>query len=232
MAQELIQLTDLDSIPQLKNQPNEFKQLVIDAAESSIIDYCKRDLRSTTYTEYHSGRNTPYIITRQRPIISVTNVWLDAGGYGGQGTNPFASDTVLTAGVDYIVMYDKGETSEAGLIKRIGGFGQQYLGYIPENIVSGKLAGRKLPTWPRGELNIKVTYTAGYSPIPNSIKYAAQMLAAYMARSLPLGAPLSSESLGQYSYSVGQVDIGTIPELGTVRRALARYREPSFGDSR
>jgi len=67
------------------------------------------------------------------------------------------------------------------------------------------------PRFPSGFLNIGVTYTGGYSPIPADLKMACYRLTdlAYSARGRNFA--LASESLGQYSYS--NADPGTTSEI-------------------
>lgn len=163
--------------------------------------------------------------------VATPVLFFDQQGYYGQNPNGFGSGTQLSPFTQYMVKLDKGgRSSYQGLIQKVGGAGAGFWGfYYPENVFSGKLAGYKQPYWPRGDGNIKLMYSAGYAwnKLPQDLVYACSMLAAYMVRIMPSGQPLSSESLGAYSYSIlqGSVDI---PELGSLPRTLAPYREVSF----
>lgn len=161
-------------------------------------------------------------------------VWWDPGAYSGQAPNAFAQNTQMVLGTQYMLDMDNGATrqlSVRGLIKRIGGAGQGFIGFYPENFYSGKLGAYRLPTWNRGDKNVKVSYTAGwplYSPELRTLNYACAMLVAQMVRIQPAGTDLSSESMGNYSYSAKQAF--DTPEFGEIRRALAPYREVSLGN--
>lgn len=167
-------------------------------------------------------------------------VFYDPQAYWGQAPQAFAADTQIVMGTNFAVLTDggggyaggfvsgksAGRKSARGLLRRIGGSGQGFVGFYPENYWSGKLGARKLPTWPNGQGNIKVCYTAGYAAydVPLAIVNACTQLAAYLVRTVPTGAPLQSESLGAYSYSVmtQQTDV---PEIGSIVGMLRPHRD-------
>ncbi len=160
-------------------------------------------------------------------------VFFDQGGYFGQPQNAFAPGTQMVQGTQFVaVLDDGGRKSNRGLLRRIGGSGQGFVGFYPDIMWSGKLGAYRLPTWPRGDGNIKVQYSAGYEPgkVPFDLQYAAAMLVSYMVRNMPSGAPLQSESLGAYTYQLLQGGQGMldVPELGSLARTLAPFREVSF----
>ena len=130
-------------------------------------------------------------------------------------------------------MVDGERVSKRALLRRIGGsvgtgWGWSGYGYSQQQIQLGKLSAARLAGWPVGFGNLKVQYTAGWTEddMPSDLVYACQSLCAVMIRTQPIGALLSSESLGSYSYSIlGSSDN---PEMGDVRRILSRYREISL----
>lgn len=164
-------------------------------------------------------------------------VWFDPGGFGGQAPGGFADGTILAIGSQYYVVPDggagaPGRKSGRGLIRRIGGAGAAWVGFYPETLHSGKLGASRLPMWPRGDSNIKVAYSAGFesSLVPLDIVNATTQLVAYLVRNTPKGAPLSSESLGAYSYSVlSSSNPRDNPEIGSIVSMLSRHRESSWG---
>lgn len=186
---------------------------------------------ATSFTGCSGGTGTMSMAATLNAVFSPV-VFFDMGGYGGQAPNAFAPNTQLVMGTQYILVTDSGgKVSNRGLIRRIGGAGGGFLGFFPwHGWGSGRLSATALPAWPRGELNLKVQYSAGYpaAKIPSDLTAACNMLVAYMVRNHPSGAPLSSENLGAYGYSVLSQS-KDIPELGSLQRLLAPYRESAWG---
>jgi hypothetical protein len=204
---------------------------IIDATDAIIKKWCKRNLESANYTEYYSGSDRPELVLRQRPVTAVTAVYMDPTGFWGQGANAFPSSTLMTAGTHYaLVLDDGGNQSTCGVLMRIGGTGPGFPGTYPDQWMGGKLAAYRLPRWQRGQGNIKIQYTAGYTTVPEDLANAATQIAAYLVRNMPSGMPLTSEGLGAYNYSIQSgLDVGTVPELGGAGMTLRRYREVSVG---
>ncbi len=203
---------------------------LITEAQTIIANYCKRTFELTSYTEYYSGRGRRDVILKNRPVPTVTSLWLDQTGYYGQGTSsPFAASTLLTPGDDYVLVYDDNvPQSNCGLLRRLPGsaaaFWPDYYGEAAGG--TGVLAARKQAAWPIGEGTIKVAYTAGYTTIPADLESACNQLVAFLRRTGPAGAALVSETLGSYTYTVDT----TVPkDIGTIKQILARYREKSVG---
>lgn len=175
-------------------------------------------------------------------------VFVNPQGYFGQGPAPgfFATTSPGTSqlfmGTQFAVNVDAagqdGMRSERGLLTRVGGAGGAWVGMFPPDGYgwSGKLAGRAFSSWPQGTGNIWVKYTAGYAPygsgyhpqVPEDLQYAVGLMVAYMVRNAPRGVPLTSESLGSYSYSILDKASTEIPELGSLARTLAPFRESSW----
>ena len=210
-------------------------QQMLDAADKAVKTYCGRDFESATYTEFYSGTGRRDLVLRQRPVTSVTSVHLDPDGYYGDGPGAFASTTLLTAGIDYVLIKDDGTSGKSGLIRRLGGLASTTggeVGWYPPVGRRGTLAAEYKPVWPFGDGNIKVVYVAGYAAtaIPLDLVQAVHNLAAFMLLIAKRGGMVpQSESLGSYSYSLALHSLGTAPELGTSRQLLSRYRELSWG---
>ncbi len=175
------------------------------------------------------------------PVVFTPSVFFDNGGYFGFSQGGFAPGTLMAIGSQFAPILDNAGGSEAsfpgqfvshrGLIRRIGGAGQGFIGFYPENFYSGKLSAFRMPTWPRGDGNIQIQYAAGYQQgrIPADLEEACNMLVAYMVRNHPSGSSLSSESLGAYTYSVLDRKGDEPQEMGHIKQLLSGYREISIG---
>lgn len=223
-------LTTLSKIKQLLNIPFDStdKDIWLDslrtAAESTIKTYCKRDLEYGSYTEFYDGNNTRSLILRQRPVVSVTNVWEDHRGYSGQNPDvDFDSTNLLEQGIDWMLDLDKGGiVSHSGILIRLG----TYWSEVPRTYWRNKLVQEKVPSYG----SIKVQYTAGYQTIPMDLQYAVCYLVSYMRRTIGMGGTMLSEKIGDYSYELfmGNWRGDKPPEIATVKQLLARYREVSI----
>lgn len=178
------------------------------------------------------GGGSPAPFSVYSPVVH-----FDPQGYGGQSAAGFGAKTQLVGGSQFYVVTDTqgqgGQTplplgaraSKRGTLRQAGGAGTFYYGWQP-TYFGGKLAGSRAPVWPRCDGGIRVMYSAGFLTVPFDLSYAAAMLVMQMIRIQPTGANLNNESLGAYSYStlVKSED----PEMGEVRRTLARYRESAW----
>ena len=192
---------------------------------------------ATTFTGCSGGSGILSSLVTQNRVCTPA-LWFDPQAYGGwapptsTGIGPFADSTIQAFGSQYMPFVDKqdGKTqrnySERGLITKLGAAGGAFIGTYPETYHAGRLSSSRQPTWPRGDKNIQVAYTAGVYPTPFSLVNGCVMLAMQVIRTQPMGANLSNESLGAYSYSV--LVNSDDPEIGDLRRTLARYRESSF----
>lgn len=200
-------------------------------ADAMLKGYCKRDLEppADPYVEYHSGRGRRLLCLRQKPILStddIVGVWVDQRGYAGQASNAFPASTLLTLGRDYILRPDGsvGSFSESAILERLI---SPFLFYGQPGTLYGGPVGA---TWQYGTGNIKVEYTAGYSPLPDDLVHAGGLLCALAIRTgpqAPGSAALTGENLGGYSYSLNYPGKDDPPEITTVREILGRYREKS-----
>lgn len=243
----------VQSIPGMQNQSPAFLTNCIGWASRAVQTFLKREICKQTYTEFRDGNYKPDIVLRHYPVYvdPTFAVYFDPQGYYGQAPisqnyTPFAPNTQLILGQQFALVldntpfglnpYNQPVVSNRGIIRMIGGFGTGIYGYgfgwfgYGYGSYGGKLAGTKLPCWPFCYGGIKAVYNAGFDCPPQDIQFAVSLLVAYMVRTMPQGGPLSSESLGNYSYSIAQIALQTNPpELGSVARTLAPHREVSFG---
>lgn len=174
-------------------------------------------VEQNTYTEYYNGNWTINLPLRQVPVGSVTSVYLDPNGYGGQGTGAFPSSSLQTSGVDYYLELDRSQGgSQSGLLVRIAGV---WPGILYKR--RGDLTAQKLP----GQGNVKVTYVAGYKPIPDDIQLALWEACKELRLARFMAGPYQGESLQDYSYSVMQPVLpATLLKIGRMEQIVMRYR--------
>lgn len=174
--------------------------------ERSIQKMLGRTFASDSYTHYFDGSGRETLYLRQRPLTAISTVRIDAGGFGGYGTDAFNSNTVQTIGEDFIPQsLEETEGNEGSLIAING-------------------------VWPVGQKNIKVGYTAGYITIPQDLINAIHAITGEVWTMAGKGGKVQSETLGQYSYelAVGESLKGTDAEIATARETLSRYRSILF----
>lgn len=173
-------------------------------AEAAVKLFTRRRLDSHTITnEYYDGPGRQVLILNQRPVTSVVDVRVDANGMSGQSATGFDSNSVWTQGVDFYARRLTEDEKNPG-----------------ELIAAGSEWGS---IWPEGIGNIRVSYVAGYSTIPEDIQYAVHSLIARMREDHEHGRPVISETLGSYSYNLlsGKAEG---QEMTSARSALLKYR--------
>jgi hypothetical protein len=187
------QLTDLRLFAGVPTDGDELLQLILNTAAGLVDDYCNTTFVPTTVIdEVHDGTGTQYILLLHRPVVSVTSVKID--------DVELASDSYEVAKREgHIVMPDITDEDRNPRIWRSCQSAQ----------------------WPRGERNIKVTYSYGYSSVPEAVKMATCLTAATMYQS-NLRQGIASESRGPRSVSYSPAHNG-VPS--SARQALDRYRE-------
>lgn len=214
-------------------------QIYLDQASRAFLSEIGRDIVQTNYpaaaedgqgdSGYYSGNGTSKLRLRQYPVIvSGLTVYVDnSGRFGANPDGAFdATSTLLTYGTDYVLQLDgclpgtSTKCSYSGILERVGTTWPRRVIYSPGQISLQPIDGLG---------NIKVIYTAGFPTVPNDIRMAVVTIAAYIRRNADKGGPVSSESLGGYSYSLAQGAVtSTLPELGSVRQAVNRWREISI----
>lgn len=168
-------------------------------------------------TEFYAGNGSAKLLLRQTPVQAVASVYQDDSACYGEAAGAFASDTLLTAGEDYCLIRDNGfggEVSKSGILMRVGSTWPA---------ASQRLSGLLTQGITEGVGNIKVTYTAGYTPVPADLVSAVHQLAAEHRRSSDSGGAMQSESFDYYSYEkMSPVD--QAKAIGSVKSILANYK--------
>ncbi len=190
--------------------------MLLPLSDAAIKSYMQNDLQYSQHVEYYPAGSPvaerddvmepilrgnvvtfanipPGVDTLQlkhTPIlVGSIEVREDVGAWAGQDPNPFDDTTILTLGTDYYLDVDNASTnmSRTGLLYRYG-------------------------KWPTEARSVKVTYYGGLnaSQLNNAwgdIKLAAIMthvhhFQIFKSRQSKTGAgPITSESIGKYSYS-------------------------------
>ncbi len=208
--------------------------IVTDAANQASTAVTYTGLTSTTFTGCSGGSG---MLATGQSVGSIA-VWFNQQGFGGQAPNAFNSETMLTQGIGYYVVLTRSQsgtnTGGSGLIQRAYGqalFGACGMGYYGDGY-DAKLSARRLPCWPQGMQNVKVSYQAGYMVVPADLAYACQLLVEQMIRMLPVGGNLSEEHIGSYGYSLlAQMANKSIPDVGGLARVLSLYRDWTGGSN-
>lgn len=170
------------------------------------------------YTEYYSGNGTNELLLKHIPVQSITNVWLDPAGYYGNPSGAFASSTLLTEGVDYVLDRDdasESDQSRSGMLIKIGGT----IWPRPAARTLGLLTLTR--TNPHG--NIKVQYVGGYSRLLGDVVLATNQLVAQLRSNAVDGGPLGREQYDYYSYQRIAADLES-GAMGSVKQLLKRYK--------
>ncbi len=182
----------------------------LDAAISAVTNYCGTSFEQATRTEYYQPDGYKLVL-KNRPVISVTSVYENAGAYWGSADNPWTSDYLLTAGTDYALQTDAAEltatygyTSRSGIIIRIGRrWARRYANNTTPGMSGYNLSVPDLPA----QGSVKVVYVSGYTTVPAAVTQAVLWeVDAYRSRAGKGGQQLTAESLGEYSYSMAQQD--------------------------
>jgi hypothetical protein len=157
---------------------------------------------TVAYTRQLAGASTDELQLSGIPVRSITSLYVDHDGRAGSRSGSFAAETLLTQGEDYFPSWDKYDSSG--------------------NPVSSDGIIRSQGRWPLVAGAIKVVYVAGFtaaefggsdtvldaSPIRECvIDETTRRVQKHMSRAKKAlagwtGGPLTSESLGKYSYSV------------------------------
>ena len=199
----LSQLQNHLSLTSANSALNTTLQQILDESCAAVVSRLGRDIEANTYTEYLSGNGQKDLVLRQRPINTAANfaVYLDGGGYYGQATNGFNSTTtILNSGVDYAIITDGPNSSNSGLLRRLGtGFSSGFWGRPFGSVATPY----RYAVWPVGDGNIKVTYTGGFANVPADIQGGVLQLAATVYKTRLYGGMFqAAESLSEYRESL------------------------------
>jgi hypothetical protein len=189
---------------------------LIAGVQDLVKRWLGRDIEQTTYTEYYTGNNSPYLILRQYPVVSITSICIDSGGYNGDAPNAFPASQNLTQGVDFTLTCGLAGQGANGIVRRINnvwyGRPSRALGTV-ENLPPLEGTG-----------NIKVVYVAGYSPVPPSIQMAVNDLILKKTITSVAGGAVT-----QMAYEDGSVSFFSPEEeaklFGSISQTLGVWRD-------
>lgn len=164
---------------------------LIEWASAWILELLNRPgIEKKERTEYYAGSGTDRLLLRSRPVFTTPTIQLffDDAGYFGSEADAFAANTAMTYGSDFALVIDQDDgTSRSGILVRINQIWEK-----PSRRQRGLLS----PFVANAYGNIKVVYTAGYTPdtLPAPLRAACNILVAKLRNLLPLGSFLTSES--------------------------------------
>lgn len=205
------------------DEPSSQIQALCEAASDAVERYIGRPIEKAERTEYYAANGQKAIVLRVRPVWEIEEVRWDALGQYGEGADKFNSDTLLVAGTDYTwtkTTTTGSDRNNAGLLIRIPGEWFERPRYRDRH----KLSIDNIPSYG----DIRVIYTAGYDPIPASIKLACAQVVTRVKQNLERGGNLIMERLGDHKYELADKDFVGHPELGAVRQLLSRFRDPPW----
>jgi hypothetical protein len=202
-------------------------QQFLDGVEAAIWQWLGREcvpgyspFESVESTEYYDGQDRQMLVLKRRPVTAVAGVWVDRTGYYGHNPTAFADPaTAWTIGQHFAPTRIDETEGNPGMLCAFAGAIPSWQGQAQRN-----------PAWPRGQGNIKVTYTAGYAVLPFDLVTAICNVVAAVRQAAPRGMGLESETLGRYTYTLmksGGKSGGTVAvdEIGQALSTLARYKE-------
>lgn len=194
---------------------DKFLGQLLSAVESAFKKLTDRDIEQTSYTEYYCGRNTPVLLLREYPVISITNVWLDEDGYYGSVSGSFGSSTLLTSGVDYALVKDgRAGASDTAKLLRIGGVWPGKWQYR-----SGVLTPRMTP----GAGNIKVQSVCGYATVPEDIELAIWQICAQLKAERSTGQAIIEEHFEDYGVTLA-AKAEEMWQVGSAAQLVSAYK--------
>jgi len=193
----------------------------------------------------------------QQSVCFGINMWLDAGGFFGQGQQqqpggPYSSVAQLQIGIDFVVEVDMPDLSgnlartvglsKSGIVRRLGGGFTGTTISWPWEWRKGTLTTRLPPAWPPGYGNLRVQYVAGYNTVtappavqpydamPDELVYAENCIAAWIRVVTPFGVPLDSGAIQQQALAQlsGWPAKAPTPELAAALSMVSRYREKAI----
>jgi len=180
--------------------------LLIVQADSFFEGQTNRSIESNSYTEYYNGNGRDFLYLDNRPVTSITNLYVDQEGYYGQAAGAFAAATEWTAGDDFALVRSDESEKNRGLVRALK---------------HREFYSHQGGIWPAGKGNIKVVYDAGYTVVPDDLQGAAQSLIALWRSAAEQGLPLRSEQLDSYAYEL--MRSGESIEAAVISAAIDRY---------
>jgi hypothetical protein len=189
------------------------------AAESALKRMCNRAFVFASRTAFLAGNWQDHFVLPEMPVESITSLYWDPAAYAGQGTDDFASTTLLTAGTDYFLDRDRtGDNySNSGKVFRIGGV---WTGRYRRGLDQLYIHREPAPGV------IKVTFTSGYG---NAIRPPEDLLngifesATVIRKASIEGQSWQSQSGEGHSVSLGNAE-DEVRRLASVRWVVQHYR--------
>jgi hypothetical protein len=204
--------------------------MALAAASTAAERYTNRTFALTETTEYYDGNGYPNLPLKRLPVSSTADitVFLDINGGYGQTAGGFAAATELTQGTEYVVLYESGELQT----RQMPGWWPSFGGPVasPWGWPGLTRRGTAWVGWPKYPGCVKVTYTAGYDPIPADLVAAVVTMAQY-TMTVVISGGLVTTSGSYIDVSVGssflseQLARGNVPALGSARAVLDSYRD-------
>ena len=115
---DLTELKTLLEIPAGHTVEDTKLLLLLSVASDWISEILNRPgLFFKSRTEFYDGTNTPHLLLRSRPVVTdpAIQCWVDSGGFWGQTSGGFASNTQLVYGTDFVLKVDQEDgTSRSG----------------------------------------------------------------------------------------------------------------------
>lgn len=196
--------------------------MMIAQCSARIDQHVGYPLAAATYTKIYRGNDTPHLFLSESPVNSITSIYEDVDAAAGDAADPFAAATELTEGEEfYLDRQVDGGPSMTGIVVRIGCPWPKPR-YYRRGIINPLDYG--------SDGNIKITYNAGYSTIPDDVQMVCLQLCKLVDEMRAHGMPLSSESWSGYSYSLAQDAAKAFAGLpANIVGALSRYRRIAVG---
>ena len=195
---------------------DDFVDAALSAAEAAFENLTDRIFGSVSRTEYYDGCDRRVILLRECPVASVTEVRYDPVGGWGAVADSFGASTVLTEGVDWVLVKDgKGGTAATGKLMRVTGVWPGRNQYR-----AGLLVPQRMPS----AGTIRVQYTGGQAApadVQGAVCQAVAMLKARRATGM------LESSIGFDGASIGlmqQQAKDLMMVAGTLQQVVARYR--------
>ena len=199
--------------------------IVLAGVDRALKDLLHQEIESpVSYTEYHDGMNSPSFRVRQRPLVSITNLYEDSDGAYGLGVNAFPASTLLTSGTDYTFRPDQPDgSSKTGLVYRVNGFWAGAVSYGAGGVWwgSGPSTGLLSAGLQPALGTIKITYVGGYSTIPPDLILTEILVVSKIRQMKTYGAAIQSEGYEGYNYSLRPFLPGLFDEVADLWK---RYR--------
>lgn len=226
----IITLAELKTLLSITTSSDDSRlNLLISIADQQVRDFCRRNFEAAQYTDFYSSTGTRLVVLRQYPVISVQSVFEDYNAFFGQNPDgAFPPETELQQGVDYFVYLDGSSFGRpnSGVLVREG------RGWLSSDFT--RLSGALTVGRADRLGSIKVTYTAGYTTIPDSLKLAVANLVAIYRSQVSQSGPLVEEQLGRWKKKFSSGVVGAPGVSGqyllppSIQAILAPYRDMAF----